>query len=172
MFQATLIFKPERTMAVVIIVTITTLISSFEAALSWPTASQAALAAAHRYTILANMLRSEVGLAILYDRASDSYSYSPRLHYGDTAITIDTNDPQDVPPGYVYVGTWHAHVPYIDSLDGHIATIRKNPSIAIWTSYQGYVVEQFWDPSLNQGRGGVHAPLNICPENRTCVPSP
>ena len=94
------------------------------------------------------------------------------LRFMRSQITVYKAQHQDVPPGYVYVGTWHAHVPYIDSLDGHIATIRKNPSIAIWTSYQGYVVVQFWDPSLNHGRGGVHAPLNICPENRTCVPSP
>jgi len=159
-------------MLVVIIATISTLIAALGTMLSWPTASDAALAAAHRYTIIANMLRCEVGVAILYDRVNSQYTYGPRVHYGDTAIDIDTNDPSDVPPGYAYVGTWHAHVPYIDSLDGHIATIRQHPSIVVWTSYQGYVVEQFWDPQLNNGKGGVHDPVDICPQGKACVPVP
>ncbi|MDQ6825215.1 MAG: hypothetical protein M3007_07120 [Candidatus Eremiobacteraeota bacterium] len=144
-----------------------------EAPGTWHSASEAALAAAHRYTIVADMLSNEVGVAIIYDPGKRVYSYSQNLHFGDYAITVDTGDPKDVPAGYEYIGTWHAHaMPGFDGLDGHIATIQQYPSIIIWTSVQGYVVEQFWDAALNLGRGGVHAPVNICPGNGFCVPFP
>jgi|GEM_PF-4683984 len=140
---------------------------------TWHSASEAALAAAHHYTIIADMLSSEVGVAIIYDPENHAYTYSRNLHFGDYAITVDTRDPKDVPSGFQYVGTWHAHaMPGFDGLEGHIATIQQYPSIIIWTSVQGYVLEQFWDATLNRGRGGVHAPVNICPSNGSCVPFP
>ena len=157
----------------VIIALITSTILLAVSSPSWPNAAEAVLAAAHRYTIIANMLRCEVGLAILRDRATGQYTYSSRLHYGDTAITIDTADPADVPAGYDYVGTWHAHGSTdIDSLDGHVATISKHPTIIVWTSYQGYVMAQFWDSQLNGGKGAVHEPIDICPHQGSCVPVP
>ena len=140
---------------------------------SWQTADQAALAAAHRYTMLSNMLQREVGVAILFDPRSGRYSYSHNVHEGDYAVTIDATDGADVPQGYQYVGTWHAHpLSWFDSLDGHIATIEEHKTIVVWTSYEGEVVAQFWDAQLNGGRGGVHSPVDICPTHFTCVPFP
>jgi hypothetical protein len=138
-----------------------------------PSAADAALAAAKRFTWTSIILREEVGVTILFDSTSGAYSYGSHVHYGQGAITIDASDPTDVPPGCVLVGIWHAHPNAPDdSLSGHISEIQKHKSIEIFTSYEGELVTQFWDPALNEGRGGVHDPVNICPGGHTCMPFP
>jgi len=82
------------------------------------------------------------------------------------------------------VGIWHAHGNEgIDSPSGHVDEIRSSTdrntdvgkidwyhgSEVIWTSYEGDVIKQWWDPTMNHGRGGAPPYSTIC---RGCVLPP